>query len=407
MDLETLSRINSATEIAIKNVSILPYKRDIYFTLEKHLKGKNCIGFYGLRGVGKTTILKMLLEKISEKSKCAYVNCEAAYLLKYSLDEILQSLTREGFQYVFIDEIHEKTHWENAILTAFDESSIKIFFTGSSALAIETGKNKGDLTRKVTFFQIPPVSFREFLIFREKAQKIIPSLSFKRILSDPRKEALVFIEFEKYYGDYLKTGGVMYDSSDHRKFTEQVLAGIKRSMEKDLNIFKGLGISEQNNALSILYILARSNSYEVTKENLSKELGISWRETQMLLDALEKIGLIMFVSACGKEGERKGTGKLYLPIPLRSVLANDKSFTPDIGAFREEFFVQHAANCTEIKNICYPKGQKRLPDFLVNGKYFEIGGRNKGKGQKADYYILETKEASSTVVPLFLMGFLY
>ncbi len=406
MDLESLGRINNATKAAIQEVGQFKYKREIYREIEKHLEGRNFLGFYGLRGVGKTTILKMLLAAVSGKYRCAYVNSEASYLIKYSLDEIITSLSKEGFQYIFVDEIHEKSNWENAILTAFDEKSARVCFTGSSAIAIQAGSARGDLTRKTTFFHISPLSFREFLFFRNKSVSISKKLSLQKLLSQPRQIALELIETEKYYSEYLKTGGLMYDSIDYQKFTEQVMMGIKRSMEKDIIVFKGLGLKEQNDALSSLYLIARSSSYEITKENLGNELGISWRETQSLIDLLQKVGLITLVSPCGKE-ERKGTGKIYLPMPLRSVLANDRAFGPDVGSLREEFFVQHILNCGETRNICYPKGQKRLPDFFVNGKYFEIGGRSKGKGQKADYYVLESTQAEKNIIPLFLFGFLY
>lgn len=199
----------------------------------------------------------------------------------------------------------------------------------------------------------------------------------------------------------------MYELVDYKKFVEQVLEGIKRSIEKDISILRGLTVKEQNDALAILYIVARSACYEVTKENLGDELGTSWRETQLLLDILEKIGLLHHVGACGKEGGRKGTGKFYLPIPLRAVLATDKGFQLDKGTIREEFFIQHTLHCTAIRKVCYPKGQRRKPDFLMDGKYFEVGGRSKGKSQKADYYILEGTSAESNIIPLFLWGFLY
>ncbi len=408
MNLETLGRLVAAGENAIKEVGSLVYKREAYYELEKYLESKSYLGFYGLRGVGKTTILKMLTAKASEKHKSIYVNCESSYLLKYSLDEIIQSLYKEGYEQIFIDEIHEKSNWENAILTAFNETKTKIIFTGSSAIAIQTGKDRGDLTRKTTFFHVPPISFREYLLFREKAEKIkTKKIAFDKLLSKPRKHAIELIETEKLYDEYTRYGGMMYDVTDYGKFTEQVMAGIKRSIEKDLNVIKGLTVKEQNDALSILYLIAKSPGYEITKENIGQELGTSWRETQTLLDVLEKIGFLRIVSACGKEGERKGTGKIYLPIPLRYAFAMDEGFVPDVGTMREEFFIQHAANCRGVRKVCYPKGQRRKPDFLIDGKYFEIGGKHKGKGQQADYYVLDKGDASDKTLPLFLFGFIY
>ena len=66
MDVETLSRINAATKTVAGEAVQFRYRRDSYYEIEKYLKSRSYVGFYGLRGVGKTTILKMLTAKASD-----------------------------------------------------------------------------------------------------------------------------------------------------------------------------------------------------------------------------------------------------------------------------------------------------------------------------------------------------
>jgi hypothetical protein len=76
-----------------------------------------------------------------------------------------------------------------------------------------------------------------------------------------------------------------------------------------------------------------------------------------------------------------------------------------IGMLREEFFVQHIKNSGN--EISYIRGGRKNPDFKVNNIIIEIGGKNKSRSQRAEYYALQTTEMEERTIPLYLFGFLY
>ena len=63
-----------------------------------------------------------------------------------------------------MDEIHKYSNWEQEIKNLYDSfPAAKIFFSGSSTLALQKGKS--DLSRRALFYTLPGLSFREYLEF--------------------------------------------------------------------------------------------------------------------------------------------------------------------------------------------------------------------------------------------------
>lgn len=96
--------------------------------------------------------------------------------------------------------------------------------------------------------------------------------------------------------------------------------------------------------------------------------------------------------------------KVFLENPnLYFALAGEKT---DVGSLRETFFINQLSLKHEV--ALHPK-----TDFLVDGKWaFEIGGRNKPKGQiqgieNAFIAADDTEIGYGRAIPLWLFGFLY
>ena len=90
----------------------LPFKRDIYPEIEKHLDKRFILALVGLRRVGKTTIMYQLIQKLVE------ANINKTNILFFSFDEISVKLNKVLETY---KEIHSKDIRAEKIYIFLDE----------------------------------------------------------------------------------------------------------------------------------------------------------------------------------------------------------------------------------------------------------------------------------------------
>ena len=153
-------------------------KRKLFNKLVKEIKSQQIISLIGLRRTGKTTILKQLIDYlIQEKVK-------RENIIFYSFDEnqpkiadVIQDYensvgktileTKERI-YIFLDEIQKLKNWQNQIKYYYDNyKNIKFFVSGSSSLFIKK-QTQESLAGRIYEFILEPLSFDEFLIFRNR-----------------------------------------------------------------------------------------------------------------------------------------------------------------------------------------------------------------------------------------------
>jgi len=128
----------------------------------------------GMRRVGKSCILKMIMEKIKEEHGSTQ---RTVYIDKESLDyefianhSDLYQFTKKAFKdfhgkkYLFVDEIQEIKNWEKAINSLFAEDGADIFITGSNAHLLSS-ELATLLSGRYIEFQIYSLSFKEFMDF--------------------------------------------------------------------------------------------------------------------------------------------------------------------------------------------------------------------------------------------------
>ncbi len=155
-------------------------KRDLYQEVVKNLDHPLMLNIIGLRRVGKSTILKQiinhLLEQKTDPSRVFYFVFDYAsqlqkpeYLeqvLSLYFGEVLKkpSVNLEEKIFVFLDEIQYIKNWQAVLKKYYDLSGkrIKFIATGSQSLLLK-GKQKESLAGRIFDFYLPPLSFSEFL----------------------------------------------------------------------------------------------------------------------------------------------------------------------------------------------------------------------------------------------------
>ncbi|HRQ51214.1 MAG TPA: AAA family ATPase, partial [Agriterribacter sp.] len=191
----------------IVSAKITPdFKRSLFDSIDWSQK---MIGIKGARGVGKTTLM---LQKqkfgLSEKDRSLYVSADHPYFYNRTLFELADDFYKSGGRFLFIDEVHKYALWSRELKVIYDSlPEMKVIFSSSSALDIYRGES--DLSRRVFSYNLPGMSFREFLIFRKKIN--IKAVSLDEVITSHRsltnklsKEKDLFIL--PLFREYLKTG---------------------------------------------------------------------------------------------------------------------------------------------------------------------------------------------------------
>ena len=114
-------------------------KRDIYDKVNQWLKRKEIIVLLGARRSGKTTLMYLLIERLTDKSKVLFIKADDERIKKENLIEDaletyykLKNPEKKPF-YLFIDEIQELNGWQKTIKRIYDMQDVKVCLSGSKA----------------------------------------------------------------------------------------------------------------------------------------------------------------------------------------------------------------------------------------------------------------------------------
>lgn len=147
----------------------------------------------------------------------------------------------------------------------------------------------------------------------------------------------------------------------------------------------------------------------MNRNSIAKNIGLDNKTIQNYLHILSETGLIELIHE-NKAGSNilKATEKIYLDNQdLYSGIIEEIGYTSNIGTLREIFFIKM------IKNAGYKIYFKKTGDFEVEGKIFEIGGKNKDLKQIKEKlhtgYLVKDDilVGSKYEIPLYFFGFMY
>ena len=124
-------------------------------------------GIVGARGTGKTTLLLQQLRTLQQAgNKVLYVTLDDAYFTDNKLYDLAITFYQQGGQYLFLDEIHKYPSWSRELKNLYDTiPELNITFSGSSI--VEITRQDVDLSRRALFYELPGLSFREYLHLSE------------------------------------------------------------------------------------------------------------------------------------------------------------------------------------------------------------------------------------------------
>jgi len=177
--------------------NISQYKRNIYSQINFEEK---LIGLRGAKGVGKTTIIKQYLNSLNfSKKEILYISVDNSIVAE-KIIKIAEEAYKKGIKVIAFDEIHYQKDFENDLKTIYDFFDIQIIFSGSSAIAL----SNSDLSRRAVIYDVPILSFREFLEL--SLNKEFPKINLDDIVNNHTNiasEITQRIKPLKYFDEYL------------------------------------------------------------------------------------------------------------------------------------------------------------------------------------------------------------
>jgi len=303
-----------------------------------------------------------------------------------------------------LDEVHYLTDWQRILKNIYDDfKDLKIAYTGSSLLKIKA--SQGDLSRRLIDYEMPGLSFREFLSF--EGVDAGPARTLDDILKNHVEIARVFRNRFKvlpYFERYLQGGYFPFFREEASHYAERVIRSVNQTLESDWPAVENITAETVRKARKMLRILAEMPPQTPKMNQLYEQLGTVRPQGLKILYALERAGLIKLLAADYESLEHlsspekiycENTNLMYALVPHA-----------DIGTIRETFFINQLSNS---HLLTYPK----RGDFMVDDKYlFEIGGKNKTFKQIADipnsYVVNDGVDVGiGNKIPLWLFGFLY
>lgn len=287
------------------------YQRGRYLgSLEKSLASRDIVMLTGLRRIGKTTLMHLLIDRmikrgLAEARHICYVSLDDYLLSRSSLPEIIEAYLKiHGFSHrekvwLFLDEVTYLTDYEQQLKNVYDGQRAKIFTSSSSASLLKS--KKSHLVGRHRVMEILPLDFGEYL-------------EFSRIKISKADRHLT----ERHFEQYLATGGIPeYVLRREPAYLRELADDI---IHKDIAALHGIKALQQLKDFFLLLMERSGKAFSINK--LSKILSISPDTAGRYLELFAGSYLIHLVPRQGKTNAR--------------ILAPKKIYAADLG-IRNQF----------------------------------------------------------------------
>ncbi len=311
-------------------------RKNILQKLINELQNKQVILITGLRRIGKTTLMKMLINylietKGVESSKILYVSLDNYLIAKNSIIEIVETFRKihrlkyDTFVYLFFDEVTYQTDYEIQLKNLYDFGNCKIFVSSSNASLLKSGKPY--LTGRNRIFELLPLDFNEYLQFckiklRKSDTHLLPG----------------------YFMQYLKTGGIPeYVLHNNVAYIHELVDDI---IYKD--IVAQYHVRNPKILQDYFLLLMERAGKQVSINKMASILNISTETSKRYLQYFSDSFLIYILNRKGKINER--------------LLAPKKIYAPDIGI--RSFYTGFRDIGSLFENYVYLKIKHLKPQYI-------------------------------------------
>lgn len=365
------------------------------------------IGVLGARGTGKTTLLLQYAKGLPvQEHEMLYLTLDDIYFSENKLSDVAARFRQEGGKLLLLDEVHKYPDWAREIKNTYDfYRDLNIVFTGSSIS--DMLRQSADLSRRAVQYNLPGLSFREFLLFTQAGN--FQAISLKDIVDKHMQIAGdISSSFKplQHFQQYLRYGYYPFFKENINSYPIRLEQVVKMVIETDLQFIEGFSAANTRKIYQLLYILSVNVPFKPNVSKLSEKIGITRNTLVQYIYYLEKAKLINTLSTAGKSTSiLQKPDKIYLENTNLQYTLSPENVNK--GTLRETFFLNQHLNAGN--EIALPDAG----DFKVNDRYvFETGGSGKTMEQVKDvpnaYVVADDMETGALKkIPLWLFGWMY
>ena len=360
----------------------MQYERTIHKQLKDRIDTPEIVVVTGMRRVGKTTALQMIFNEIQSKNK-VFIDIEnpidQRIFEEKDYNNIWANLQVYGISnreksYIFLDEIQAMPAVVKAVKYLHDHYNVKFFLTGSSSFYLKNLFPESLSGRKIVF-DLYPLTFEEFLVFKNHIKEFHESLTDK----DNYKNPVSFEKTRKFYEEYLEYGGfpqVVLTDDRNEKIT-QLNDIFKSYFEKDVRLISDF--KQIRNFRDLLLLLLQRTGSKLDISKLSSEVGISRETVYSYLAFLEGTYFINLATPFTRNPDREVSG-------AKKVYLCDNGFLRHFGRVSNGALLENAVylNLRKYGKIqYYQRRSGREIDFILVDR--SIGLEVKRTGTEDDY----------------------
>ena len=253
---------------------------------------REIIVIYGARQVGKTSVLKYLIENHIKKNHF-YFDLELPNLLELcnqGAESVFKYLIQKGADekskiFLIIDEIQYMDDPTKFLKIMHDHyPALKLIVSGSSTFEIKK-KFKESLAGRTINFELYPLSFEEFLVFKNKNYKL-----------NKENEETINKELIELAEEYIRFGGypkIVLENSEEKKqtFLGQIINTYVRKDIRDIGNIRNISAFNK-----LLELLASQSGQLLNVLEISNTLKINRETVLEYLDLLENTFIIKRVT---------------------------------------------------------------------------------------------------------------
>jgi uncharacterized protein len=380
-------------------MSVSLFKRTVIDEIVKYLYTDDIIVVHGARQVGKTSILTYLQTQLEEMGeRTFYFDLEDTRFvsqLDRGVDEFVLYLGEQGFDlptlsksnkklFVMIDEIQYLANPSSFLkLLADHHKYLKVIVSSSSSFSMKS-KFKDSLAGRTVNFEIYPLSFQEFLAFRN-----VPFVPAGRYTDKKTSELKTLFREFAVYGGYPKIV-LTSDASMKERYLQQIIDTYVRKDIRDLADIKDI-----NKFNRLLEILSSQSGNLLNVSELCATCSLSRETVERYLFLLEQTYILRLVRPFARNlrSELTKTPKIFFyDTGLMQMLWLKQLQKEIIGAVFETSIFTELIKRHGTDNVFYWRTQdKQEIDFILRS----------GK----DVTPLETKMSFPRAVPAAILSF--
>ncbi|WP_255737140.1 ATP-binding protein [Cognataquiflexum nitidum] len=382
----------------------LDFKRNLYHQINWDARA---ICILGARGTGKSTLMLQYLKEKLPENQSLYISLDDLYFKQEGLVEVAERFIQLGGKHLFLDEVHKYGDWQAAVKNLYDfYPDLKMVISGSSILTLQ--KSQVDLSRRLVYYELPELSFREYIALKHQIVASPVDLNYLLINHQELSSKIIEVlphplaEFEQF----LQYGAYPFFKEGQQDYISKINQLINVIIDYDLPEGRDISTATQAKLKKLLYILSTAVPFSPNITKLAEKTETTRPRLLEMLHMLETSRLI-------RNLRNSSHGVSMMNKPDKIFLSNTNLIyalaleNQNKGNVRETFFYNQLANSK--RTVTYPQ----QGDFLIDDKYlFEIGGKNKDFSQIAnlpDSFIAadDLEYGLGNKIPLYLFGFLY